>query len=77
MKLRRRGFAMIPSGGGKDRKAPIVSWAEYQKKLPSEYRIGQLLTSDPHLWGMVTGTISGVVVVDTDPGDLTPIYRPL
>jgi len=68
LQLRSDGCAVIPSGGGKEGKAPQVKWVKYQKELPSNAQIGKWLAQKPSLWGMVTGKISDLVVVDVDPG---------
>ncbi len=66
-KLHTLGFSVIPSGGGDKGKAPLVNWRDFQDKPPDD---GQLQnwqdTLQPHLWGIVTGAISGLVVVDAD-----------
>jgi len=63
-KLHTLGFSVIPSGKGK---SPLVPWTEYQKRQPTD---DELLDwnerLNPPLWGIVTGAISGVVVVDAD-----------
>jgi len=68
LQLRSGGCAMIPSGGGKEGKAPQVKWADYQEQLPSKAKISKWLDRWTSLWGMVTGKISDLVVVDVDPG---------
>ena len=66
-KLHTLGFCVIPSGGGKSGKAPLVSWAEYQHRPSTESELNHWETTlHPKLWGMVTGAISGVVVIDAD-----------
>jgi hypothetical protein len=60
---------MIPSGAGADGKSPSVSWEAYQNRLPSEEELrGWIRMRKPPLWGLVTGQISQVVIVDLDPG---------
>ncbi len=68
-KLRASDLCGIPSGGGDDGKRPLVDWKKYQTRLPtdSEYNTW-FYKLKPSLWGIVTGNISGVVVVDVDPG---------
>lgn len=66
-KLHTLGFCVIPSGGGETGKAPLVNWAEYQHQLSTESDLNHWETTlHPKMWGMVTGAISGVVVVDAD-----------
>jgi hypothetical protein len=74
------GLSVVPSGAGPSGKAPLVLWADYQQRRPTEAEVlawGENL--QPKLWGVVTGAISGVVAVDTDTpeargvmGDLEP-----
>ena len=71
LKLRAEGYSMIPSGGGDSGKSPAISWKAYQKKLPSTARISDWFVRSSKLWGMVTGNISGVVLVDNDGADLS------
>lgn len=65
--LHAKALSVIPSGGGPSGKAPIVAWAEYQKRTPTD---DELLdwnnTLHPRLWGIVTGLVSRIVVVDVD-----------
>jgi hypothetical protein len=66
-KVHTLGFPVIPSGGGKSHKAPLVPWAEYQTRQPTDEEL-QDWEEQYHskLWGIVTGVISGVVVIDAD-----------
>lgn len=90
LKLRDLGLCIIPSGGGNDGKHPRVSndltkdkWEVFQNKFPSEKLYEWWWeTLKPVLWGVVTGEISDVVVVDCDSdeavtimGDLKPHVR--
>jgi hypothetical protein len=64
------GFSMIPSGGGTSGKAPLIAWVEYQKRLPTIEELKEWEGKfHPHLWGVVTGAISRIFVIDCD----TPI----
>jgi hypothetical protein len=64
-KLLTLGFSVIPSGGGDKGKAPIVNWRECQKRQPTDAELETWHRElNPQLWGIVTGAISGVVVVD-------------
>lgn len=81
-KLRASGLCVIPSGGGKDGKHPLVKWKQYQEHLPTEEEYQEWFKQGISLWGVVTGKISDVVVVDVDPGadpsimgDLKPHVR--
>jgi hypothetical protein len=63
--LVKRGWSMVPSTGTS--KGPCVGWKEFQEQLPT---VEQLRQWDrkfrPTRWGLVTGKLSGVVVVDFD-----------
>lgn len=66
LKYRRQGLSVIPlASSGKN---PIIpSWVEYQKRLPTEAEINEWWTKNPNAnIGVVTGQISGLVVVDLD-----------
>lgn len=64
------GFSMIPSGGGASGKAPLIAWTEYQKRLPTIEELKEWENKyHPHLWGVVTGAVSRIFVIDCD----TPI----
>lgn len=75
LKLRNLNRSVIPSGGGPTKKAPIVDWIKYQKELASTDQISEWEnTLKPTLWGIVTGSISGVVVFDTDSPEAFKIF---
>ena len=63
---RARGWSVIPLRHGT--KMPLVPWERYQRELPGEQEIrGWLgLWPDANL-AVVTGSVSGVVVLDVDP----------
>jgi len=66
-KLHTLGFSVIPSGSGDKGKAPLVNWTEYQSQQPTEDDLQKWQQElRPQLWGIVTGAISGVVVLDAD-----------
>lgn len=66
-KLHSLGYSVIPSGGGDKGKAPIVNWTEYQQRQPTDEELqGWRGKRSPGLWGIVTGKISKLVVVDAD-----------
>ncbi len=61
-------WAMVPSTGPK--KSPCVLWKRFQGQLPTVDQLRQWnRTFKPERWGLVTGTLSRIVVVDFD-GDL-------
>ncbi len=65
MELWRSGFSVIPvqSGG----KRPLVPWVEYQSRRPTEKEIRQWWQQYPNAnIGVITGKISGIVVIDLD-----------
>ena len=60
-----RGWCIIPIR--QDTKRPAVLWKEYQKRLPTEDEITKWWTDNPdYALAIVTGEISGLVVVDCD-----------
>lgn len=69
LKLYSEGYSVIPSGWGDKGKAPAMkSWTPYQRNLPTKDKLNQWLRRGQSLWGVVTGQVSDVVVVDIDPG---------
>ena len=61
----RQGFSVIPAVP-KEKKF-LISWADYQKKLPTESDIRQWWTKWPDAnIGLVTGQISNLAVIDID-----------
>lgn len=70
----RRGFSVIPispSMSGEEnrrRKNPIVRWTEWQTRAANEEQIKQWWETWPDAGvGIVTGKVSGVLVMDVDP----------
>ena len=61
------GYSVIPSGGGAKGKAPLVNWKDFQSAPPDDNQLEEWETTlHPTLWGIVTGGVSGCVVVDCD-----------
>ena len=61
------GYSVIPSGGGDNHKAPLYPWKEYQERRPEKRELENWQYKDkPPLWGIVTGAVSGLVVLDAD-----------
>lgn len=58
----RQGLSIIPLNG----KQPRISWTQYQHKLPTPEEIEAWFSQPGANIGLVTGSISGVVVVDFD-----------
>lgn len=63
------GFSVIPVG---QKKKPLVKWEEYQQRRPTEEEINKWAVDfdNPNI-GIVTGDISGLVVVDVEVGGNT------
>jgi len=62
-----RGFSVIPV---KPDKKPFVKWEGFQKRRTTPEQIGQWWKSWPNaMIGVVTGPISGIVVIDVDDPD--------
>ncbi len=68
---RRAGFSVIPlKARGKE---PLVEWAEHQQRRADETAIRQWFTRWPNAnYGIVTGAVSGIVVLDVDDPGLLP-----
>ncbi|MBT9143003.1 MAG: hypothetical protein DDT29_01402 [Dehalococcoidia bacterium] len=64
-KLLTLGYSVIPSGGGDKGKSPLVTWQEWQGKIPDENQLcGWETTLHPVLWGIVTN--DHIAVLDAD-----------
>lgn len=71
------GMPLPPSAPEEDAgKRPLVRWAPYQDRLPDlrEIRAWQRKYPDANL-GIVTGAVSGLVVVDVDPTGLATLEQ--
>lgn len=56
---------------------PLIKWEEYQKRLPTEEEIQKWFIENPDAnIGIVTGKISGLVVIDVEKGGNTKGYPP-
>jgi len=81
LELSARGLSVIPvppPGGGFDGKVPIISWREYQRRRATEEELSAWFAGASLNLAVVTGAISGVVVVDVDsPAALAWIRRRL
>ena len=65
LELWRNGFSVIPVQPGGKR--PLVPWTEYQSRRPTEEEIYRWWQQCPSAnIGIVTGKISGIVVIDLD-----------
>lgn len=58
-----RGFSVIPAG--RDKK-PLIQWGEYQTRRASEDEVRSWDANGAHNIGIVTGSISGLAVIDAD-----------
>ena len=70
------GFSVIPVG--RDKKPLLSSWAEYQKRKPTEAEVREWwFKYEPVGVAIITGQISGLVVLDVEKGgDITPLNLP-
>lgn len=59
-----KGFSVIPLMP-RDKK-PAVSWTDYQNRKPTEEELVEWFSSGEKNIGIVTGKISGIVVIDLD-----------
>jgi len=65
-KLHSLAYSVIPSGGGDKGKSPLVNWTEFQGRQPSLEELQDWQKRKPDLWGIITGAISQVIVIDAD-----------
>jgi hypothetical protein len=68
-----RGLSVIPvpraDGGHHDGKVPAIAWREYQTRLPTEDEITEWFSGPAMNLAIITGSMSGVVVIDADSPD--------
>jgi len=63
-----RGWSIIPISP--DTKRPIIKWAEYQERLARPEEVDEWFSQCPGaMLAVVTGAVSGIVIVDTDNAD--------
>ena len=60
---RSHGFSTIPINRDK---RPVVAWKVYQERQPTAEELNDWWINSPAAWAVVTGAISGVVVLDFD-----------
>jgi len=71
--LNKHRWSVIPIGRDK---RPLVSWEPYQKQRPSEAQVREWWTRWPQAnIGVVTGAVSGIVVLDQDSDEARPFLR--
>lgn len=59
-----RGWSIIPVRV--DKRPAIGAWAEFQRERPTPEQIAQWSKADPPAWAVITGALSGVVILDFD-----------
>lgn len=71
-KYLKKGYSVIPVG--KDKK-PLVRWSQYQEHPPSMEEVTKWLQQFPEMQiGIVTGAVSGLVVIDVEYGGNADMY---
>ena len=66
MEYRKRGWSVVAAG--ERAKRPIVQWQKFQHQLPTPEQLKEWYARWPRAnLAVVTGRISGIVVVDIDP----------
>jgi len=61
-----RGWSVLPFREGDKR--PLIAWTEYQHRRPTEAEVRAWLLEMPNAnVGIVTGAVSGLIVLDIDP----------
>jgi len=69
-----KGFSVIPVGSDKK---PLIKWGEFQKRTASPIEIQEWIKKYPDMnIAIVTGKVSGVVVVDIEKGGSSEGYPP-
>ena len=68
-----RGWSVIPVRKGQ--KTPLVSWKEYQDRLPTEDEIYRWFDKTENDIAIICGKVSGLAVVDTDNQEATEQAR--
>src|SRR5207244_803506 len=59
-----RGLSIIPLS---EQKKPLLErWKEFQTRLPTQEELAEWEAHGAPLWGVITGAISGVIVLDFD-----------
>lgn len=72
----KNGFSVIPVG--KNKRPLISSWLQFQSRLPTDADMEEWWSAHPYAnYGVVTGFISGITVIDLDygKGESTPLSK--
>lgn len=64
-----RPRAGVPIGQPGDGKVPAISWKIYQDRVPTDDELVTWFSGEPMNLAIITGAVSGVVVVDADSPD--------
>lgn len=68
------GWSIIPVGTNK---VPLTAWEEFQTRLPTKDEVHTSWTQFPDAnIGVVTGKVSGIIVIDIEKGGSTSDYPP-
>lgn len=60
------GWSIIPVGLNKK---PFFSWKEYQTRRPTTDKLREWYAMKPAAWAVITGEVSGLVIIDFDMPD--------
>lgn len=72
------GLSVIPvprPGQHGDGKRPVIAWKPYQQRRPTELELRRWFAGPPQNLAVITGKVSGVVVVDVDSREAVPWVR--
>jgi archaellum biogenesis ATPase FlaH len=58
------GWSIVPVAMGS--KKPLIPWGRYQHEMPTEDKVGEWFRNKESNIGIVTGAVSGLVVLDVD-----------
>ena len=58
------GFSIIPINS--DKRPRLATWKPYQERLPTRDELNTWWGENPAAWGVVTGSVSGIIVLDFD-----------
>jgi hypothetical protein len=72
LKLAREGFSVIPLLA--DSKRPAVRWKQYQNERATPEELAAWFSDRNYTVGIVTGSLSGITVIDCDTRDLADAW---